>query len=60
MNITSCQSCGMPFSGAECPVCAPLERVLKMSREKRRDYAVKKAAQRSATSHADKSQPKEK
>jgi hypothetical protein len=60
MKITSCQSCGMPFSGAECPVCAPLERVKTLARAKRRDYAVNKSAQRSATSHADKSQPEEK
>jgi hypothetical protein len=50
----------MPFSGAECPVCAPLERVKTLARAKRRDYAVNKSSQRSATSHADKSQPEEK
>jgi len=59
MKLSHCQSCGQPFGGPECPICAPLERIKIKARGVRRDYAKTKAAERAATSHADKSQPKE-
>lgn len=62
MNTTSqteihCPNCGTDYSGAECPVCAPLERIRRAMRARRQLAAMRRQCRRT---FAEKSQPPEK
>jgi hypothetical protein len=47
MSDVICYDCGTPHKpGEECDICAALIRVQKLSRERRKDYAIKKKHER--------------
>lgn len=58
MNL--CPNCGLEYEETECPVCEPLRRALKHSRQRRRHYAFARSETKPVISHAEPSQPKEK
>lgn len=41
-----CPTCDTSYTGPECPICAPLERVQIEARNRRREYAMEREAQR--------------
>lgn len=44
----TCPTCNQPFDTAECPICAPLARIVAASRQNRRNYAQRKESERTA------------
>lgn len=54
---THCPDCGTDYSGAECPVCAPLQRIQRAARARRERAALRR---RCKVTFTDRSQPPEK
>ena len=57
-QMTTCPDCGLEYEEDECWICAPMKRVLAKAREHRREYGLKKMAER-ADSFIERSQPRE-
>jgi hypothetical protein len=52
-----CPLCGVDYAGAECPICAPLQRIQRAVRDRRQRATLRRQCK---ASFVDRSQPPEK